>query len=327
MKPLALQGHERAITQIKYNREGDLLFSCAKDNTPNVWYSLNGERMGTLDGHQGAVWSIDPHWDSTKVVTGSGDAHLFLWDLEYGKVINKLVAKTPVRSVNFSNSGKQILFVADQAMGHLAGIHIIDPLDPEHMKGDSSVMSIEVSDSKPTAALWGSLDETIIVGHENGKITKWERRVPAKKSREVVDAHRGQINDMQYSKDQTMFITASKDTTAKLFDAEELEHMKTYKTERPVNSASISPIRDHVILGGGQEAMEVTTTATRSGKFEARLYHLIFEEEFGRIKGHFGPINSIAFHPDGLSYASGGEDGYVRVQSFDPSYLEFNLEA
>ena len=103
--------------------------------------------------------------------------------------------------------------------------------------------------------------------------------------------------------------------------------MKTYKTERPVNSASISPIRDHVILGGGQEAMEVTTTATRSGKFEARLFHLIFEEEFGRIKGHFGPINSIAFHPDGQSYASGGEDGYVRVQSFDPSYLEFNLEA
>jgi hypothetical protein len=36
-----------------------------------------------------------------------------------------------------------------------------------------------------------------------------------------------------------------------------LEHKKTYKTDRPVNSASISPIRDHVVLGGGQEAIEV----------------------------------------------------------------------
>lgn len=54
-----------------------------------------------------------------------------------------------------------------------------------------------------------------------------------------------------------------------------------------------------MVLGGGQEAMEVTTTTTKAGKFDARFYHLIFEEEIGRVKGHFGPINSLAFHPDG----------------------------
>lgn len=54
-----------------------------------------------------------------------------------------------------------------------------------------------------------------------------------------------------------------------------------------------------VVLGGGQEAMQVTTTNTRVGKFDARFFHLVFEEEFGRVKGHFGPINSVAFHPDG----------------------------
>lgn len=54
-----LHGHERSITQIKYNRDGDLLFSTAKDTKPNVWYSLNGERLGTYNGHGGAVWCID----------------------------------------------------------------------------------------------------------------------------------------------------------------------------------------------------------------------------------------------------------------------------
>lgn len=84
-----------------------------------------------------------------------------------------------------------------------------------------------------------------------------------------------------------------------MFDLKSLEVKKTYKTDRPVNSAAISPIKPHVVLGGGQEAMDVTTTSTRIGKFDARFYHKVFEEEFGRVKGHFGPINSLAFHPEG----------------------------
>jgi translation initiation factor 3 subunit I len=34
-----------------------------------------------------------------------------------------------------------------------------------------------------------------------------------------------------------------------------LECMKTYSADRPVNAAILSPIRDHIVLGGGQDAM------------------------------------------------------------------------
>lgn len=73
-KPLMLQGHERAITQIKYNREGDLLFSAAKDAKPNVWWSLNGERLGTFNGHGGVVWCLDVDWQTINLITGGGDS-------------------------------------------------------------------------------------------------------------------------------------------------------------------------------------------------------------------------------------------------------------
>jgi hypothetical protein len=33
--------------------------SCDQFHEPNVWYSLNGERLGSFRGHNGAVWSID----------------------------------------------------------------------------------------------------------------------------------------------------------------------------------------------------------------------------------------------------------------------------
>ena len=139
--------------------------------------------------------------------------------------------------------------------------------------------------------------------------------------------HTKTISDLQHNADRTLFISASKDNCAKLYDAETLENLKTYKTNRPINSASISPKFDHVVLGGGQEAMDFTTTSTKIGKFDARFFHMIFDdEEFAREKGYFGPINSVMFHPDGASYASGGEDGYVRINVFDQPYFDFSFE-
>ena len=98
--------------------------------------------------------------------------------------------------------------------------------------------------------------------------------------------------------------------------------IKTFSTETPLNSAALAPskpyvsvspllcffryillssrlgksltewFRTKVLLGGGQDAMSVTTTSLRQGKFETRFWHKIFEEEVGRVKGHFGPVNT-----------------------------------
>lgn len=134
------------------------------------------------------------------------------------------------------------------------------------------------------------------------------------------------MTDLQWASDRTYFITSSKDKSAKLWAAQELQVLKTYVTDTPLNSAAITPIKDFVILGGGQAAMDVTTTSARQGKFEARFYHKIFEEEIGRVRGHFGPLNYVAVDPTGKGYCSGGEDGYVRVHHFDRSYFDFGYE-
>ncbi|KAM7318233.1 hypothetical protein ACRRTK_022970 [Alexandromys fortis] len=69
--------------------------------------------------------------------------------------------------------------------------------------------------------------------------------------------------------------------------------------------------------------MDVTATSTRIDKFEATFFHAAFEEEFGRVKGHFRPINSIAFRPHGKSCSNVGEDGYTVIRYFGPQYFEF----
>lgn len=42
MRPIVLKGHERSITHVQYNRDGDLLFSSSKDKFPTVWHADTG---------------------------------------------------------------------------------------------------------------------------------------------------------------------------------------------------------------------------------------------------------------------------------------------
>lgn len=72
-----------------------------------------------------------------------------------------------------------------------------------------------------------------------------------------VQPHEDAIQDMQVSPDGGYVVTASLDRTAQLIDIASLQSLKTYKTGRYVQSAAISPLFDHVLLGGGQDASQV----------------------------------------------------------------------
>lgn len=78
MRPLSLKGHERPLTRIRLNREGDILFSSSKDKDKSicVWYVENGERIGTYLGHNGSVYDVDVKWDTEILVSASADSSL-----------------------------------------------------------------------------------------------------------------------------------------------------------------------------------------------------------------------------------------------------------
>lgn len=118
-----------------------------------------------------------------------------------------------------------------------------------------------------------------------------------------------------------MFVTASADSFAKLWDVKEMKVVREFPSDRPLNTAAISPIMNHLIIGGGQEAISVTTTAAAMGHFEVDFMHMVTSEFLGSVKGHFGPVHTVAFSPNGKCYASGSEDGYVRLHHFPPEYL------
>nr|GAT45747.1 eukaryotic translation initiation factor 3 [Mycena chlorophos] len=317
-------GHERSLTQIKFNAEGDLLFSCSKDHVINVWYSHNGERLGTYDGNNGTVWTVDVDFESRFLVSGSADNTLRLWSVATGKCLYTWEFPTAVKRVAFNEDGTQVVCITEQRMGHQCAIRVFDI---NRTEGDESNQSTEPRHhfnpigSKATVCAFTLIPDVVITGHESGKVALFN----VKSGDEIENnerAHSDVVTDLQLSKDRTYCITSSKDKAARIHDIKTLMVIKTFTTETPLNSAALAPNRPYVLLGGGQEAMNVTTTSLRQGKFETRFWHKVYEEEVGRVKGHFGPINTIAIHPSGNSYASGGEDGFVRVHHFDDSYFK-----
>ena len=203
--------------------------------------------------------------------------------------------------------------------GELGAISIFDFPNPEAFSNVTSreetvithvpKLEIQVDEGdKATCLGWTFGNEYLIVGFDSGLLIKYD----ASTGKEVIrkrDGHKDRINRLTFNKEKTLFITASKDCDAKLFDPNTMNIIKEYHTDRPVNGAVISPTHPHILMGGGQEAMNVTVTSASQGKFESRFFHMIYAEEFGRVKGHFGPINAIAVHPHGKSFASGSEDG------------------
>lgn len=319
MRPIVLKGHERALNYVTYNREGDLLFSCSKAHNICAWYTDNGERLGTYDGHAGTVWYIDVDTDSKRLLSASADMTVKLWDVETGKQLMNFDHPAPVRCVNFSHGDQFFVTAADAKMGQVPTIRLYGLGDGSLDSIDSDPLQIIVAEHPINKVYWGPTNRHLLTCHENGLINVWD--IETKTIIAKNHDHSASVKQLSFDAEYFTCLSASSDTTAKLFDLKSMQCMKTYKTNRPINASTLSPIVDHVIVGGGQEAKDVTTTSMRAGKFDAVFFNKLHEEELGSVKGHFGPIHTLQFSPNGKQYTSGSEDGYIRIHNFDDSYF------
>lgn len=171
------------MNQIKFNRDGDLLFSVAKDKILCVWYSANGERLGTYQGHQGAIWTVDVSPNTVLAATGSADNSVRLWNVKTGECVKVWEFPTAVKRVEFSPDGSRILAVTEKRMGHLGTIVVFDirygdgegnDLDDQT---DEPSLKITCEDSKATVAGWSYLSKFIIAGHEDGTVSQYDAKV------------------------------------------------------------------------------------------------------------------------------------------------------
>lgn len=335
-----LNMHSRPLTMVKFNQDGDLMYTSAKDSMVYCCRASDGELWGSFDGHNGAVFGFDITYDGKIMVTASADGTVRFWEaltgecfyvLDHGGICKfvewnqKPLAQTKIVTCNDRFRSKEFGEVKDRVcVWHYPTVASA----PEKSEPECILTIDKALPMKATKCGWGPFDETLITIHEEGTVFFWNSMTGEEVK--YIQGHRGAITDLQFTQDRMMMLTSSKDQTIKVWELVNFSIVKDLKSDRPFNSTSISPlcfaadpndIRYHVLAGGGQEAIDVTTTAGAQGKFEAVLIHLISEEDLGLIRGHFGPMNYIRFTPDGRGFATGGEDGYVRLHYFDKDYF------
>jgi len=344
MKVYTLHLHERPLTLVKFNQDGDFFLTCAKDGEVGLVRTENCELVGTYKEHgtekSGAVFAVDITRDSQHVVIATAEGKLIFFKLD-GSQVGVLTPGGILKYVEFNQKPgcqDKVVLCNDKFKSTSEGSVPNRIMVYKWQKdGNSGIFEklLSIDSQLPMRASkvkWGPYDETLISIFEEGTVIFWDATTGKQLS--LLAAHTSPCTSVNFDRDRCMMLTCSKDHTAKLWaiDEDEPELVKTYKTDRPLNDCAIYPnvgvgelddpsTKYHVLLGGGQDAKDVTTTAGSSGKFEACLWHMIFEEEIATIKGHFSPINTLAWFPDGRGFVTGAEEGYVKVWHFDNDYF------
>ncbi len=327
-----------------------------------MWRAGSGERLGTYDGHTGAVYHLDvngalrpargsacaaaaaarvaqpapapcvdplpapparpPAANSRLLLTASGDFSVRLWAVETGAELFSFAHAGPAKGVAWEEGDRGFATVSDP-FGADVPARINFYAFAEKREEQTDVPRLVVTDAaapktRVTRIAWLPFNVALLAAYDDGGMALLDPASGAATRR--WHAHDGAVTALSFNAEKTLLVSASKDRSAKLWDVANWAELRAYAADAPLNGAAISPSREHVVAGGGQEAMSVTTSGADAGKFESRFYHMVFGNELGRVKGHFGPINTLAFNPDGRSFATGGEDGYVRLHPLDEGY-------
>lgn len=286
--PLTCSGHTRPVVHLSFSDitpYGYFLISACKDGKPMLRHGDTGDWIGTFEGHKGAVWSATLNKDVTKAATGAADFTAKVWDAVSGEEVRSLPHKHIVKVVDFSPDGDRLLTASNEMLMRVFDLQD-ESAEPDLLQGYKENIR---------AALWSEDGKYIMSGGEDKAIRLWDTRNMTEVKK--VDLPQS-VTSMVLSKDGSILVVTY-DRTISFWNPERMELIKSFVAPTPIFSASLHPSKSCFVAGGD----------------DFKLYKFDYEDgkEIESFKGHFGPVHCVRYSPDGELYASGSEDGTLRL--------------
>ncbi|KIK64685.1 hypothetical protein GYMLUDRAFT_160895 [Collybiopsis luxurians FD-317 M1] len=237
----------------------------------------------------GEVHSVAYSSDGTRIVSGSSDRTVRIWDATTGTQIDDPLHghHGSVYSVAFSPDGTRIVSGTVRIWDATTGTQIGDPLHGH----DDSVRSVAYSPDG-TRIVSGSLDDTVRI---------WD----ATTGTQIVDPLHGHddcVQSVAFSPDGTRIVSGSADRTVRIWDATTGTQIgdPLHGHDACVWSVAFSPDGTRTVSGSLDRTVRIwdATTGTQIGD---------------PLHGHDDSVWSVAYSPDGTRTVSGSLDKTVRI--------------
>ena len=287
-------------------------------------------------GHDSLVYSVAFSPDGSRIVSGSSDNMIRLWDANTGEPISEPLRghDGPVNSVAFSPGGGRIvsgswdntLRLWDATTGEAIG---------EPLAGHKSYVISATFSPDGNRIVSGSWDKTlrlwnadtgnpigeplrgheslvysaafspdgnrIISGSEDKTLRMWDAKT-GKAIGEPLHGHKKGVNSIAFSPDGSRIVSGSSDRTLRLWDAKTGEAIggPLRGHDDTIYSVAFSPDGSRIVSGSEDKTLQLWNANTG--------------EPIGKpLYGHHGPVDSVAFSPNGSYIVSGSSDKTLRL--------------
>ncbi|RYP27056.1 hypothetical protein DL767_007830 [Monosporascus sp. MG133] len=264
----------------------------------------------TLEGHGDDVSSVAFSPEGSRLVSGSFDGTIKIWDAATGACLSTLTGHDDsVSSVAFSPDGSRL------ASGSSDGtVKVWDATTGAYLStvaghgdltlsvafsSDGSRVASGSSDGALTLSVAFSPDGSRVAsGSSDGSIKVWDAATGVCLS--TLAGHGHEVCSVTFSPDGSRLASGSGDGTVKVWDAATGAYLLTLKGHRSlVNSVAFSPDGSRLASGSSDGSVKVWDAATGAS--------------LSTFEGHSSLVNSVAFSPDGSRLASGSSDHTVKI--------------
>ncbi len=230
-------------------------------------------------GHTAAIRAIAFSLDGKKVLSGSDDRTVRVWDAISGKELRRFEGhKDTITAVAISPNGKHALSASQDR------VLILWDIESRY------IIQRFTGHTEAVQALAFSPDgKTVLSGGTDRALRLWD--IESRKELRTFSGHEGKITSVAFSPDGKTILSGSHDHTLRLWDVATGESLRVLHGHTgEVYSVAFSP-DGRAVAGGGNDKM-VRIWAVQSG------------QEVRRLEGHANAVIRIAFSPDGKTILS-----------------------
>lgn len=310
----SFRAHEQAIHRIAYDPTGGHIASASDDGV--VVSDLTGQLVWRL-ASPAAVRAMAFDATGTRLAASSG-ADVTLWKLGKPDIEElSFTAKAQVEDLQVFRNRERVAVAAGReiTVWSAPGQHPDLAID-----AGTALHSVAISpDDRLVAAECAK--EPDHADRTRYQICLWDARTgaaiatlgaassdsPLSVRTQLESSHRGSILALRFSSDGTLLASSSEDKTVKLWNVETHQHVATLGGHRAtITGLAISPDGGMLVSSGDDliRLWNASSYVTQEGFPDA---------EFGS--------DSVAFAPNGASFAAGGRDGVVRIYAVDSNAL------